>query len=548
MYYTKYRPQKFNEVAKPNDVAQALSTQLKSGKTAHAYLFVGSRGTGKTTMARLLAKALNCKKLDEDGDPCNECTSCLAIQTGSFMDLIEIDAASNRGIDDIRELKEKIKLVPGKGNTKVYIVDEVHMLTTEAFNALLKTLEEPPARIVFILCTTEYHKVPETIRSRCQVFKFKKATISQLTEKLKKIIKTEKVDLDEQSIKRIASAAQGGYRDAETLLQQVVEGEIPVEALISLGSQESHAIFTDFLIAKDSSEALHFVSKLNDDGIDLYVWIGELLNYLRDLLFIKTKIFSGDGLSIDENILKTMNSQAETLSFGVLSEIMEIMITAQNKVKDTFIVQLPLELAIVKICNGSEDEQTKRTHVIKPYPGKNLESSQEEKTLIEAAKTEIKKEKADIESTAKIEQVVDESAAINGIDEKIIVSHDVVISKWSTIIKEVSTVNNSISALLRASKLTSVEGNKIILEVPYDFHKERLHNEKNRRIVETTIESVLEQRLIISCVVKKTPKVKKSEKKTGQLTDFNLVSPGAAKIELSEDLLDVFDGSLPQMG
>ncbi|HSX39613.1 MAG TPA: DNA polymerase III subunit gamma/tau, partial [Candidatus Saccharimonadales bacterium] len=171
MFYTKYRPQIFTEISQPNAAADALMNEVATNKLSHAYLFIGPRGTGKTTTARILAKAANCTDLQKNGDPCNKCPNCKAIQNGNFMDLIEIDAASNRGIDDIRDLKDKIKLAPSTGSKKVYIIDEVHMLTTEAFNALLKTLEEPPKNVVFVLCTTEAHKVPDTIKSRCQVFK-----------------------------------------------------------------------------------------------------------------------------------------------------------------------------------------------------------------------------------------------------------------------------------------------------------------------------------------------------------------------------------------
>ena len=187
MYYTKYRPQTFKEIQRPNDIADALMQQIKTDKTVHAYLFTGPRGIGKTTVARLLAKGLSCINLSKEGDVCGKCAFCLAVQNGNLIDLIEIDAASNRGIDDIRDLKEKVRLLPVEGKKKIYIIDEVHMLTNEAFNALLKTLEEPPKHAVFILCTTEFHKVPETIKSRCQVFKFKRPTRGQIVEKLKRI-------------------------------------------------------------------------------------------------------------------------------------------------------------------------------------------------------------------------------------------------------------------------------------------------------------------------------------------------------------------------
>ena len=244
MFYTKYRPQIFSQISKPNDVAEALANQIKSGKTGHAYLFVGPRGTGKTTAARILAKALNCENISKSGDPCDECKVCSSIKLGSFMDLIEIDAASNRGIDDIRELKDKIKLAPSSGGKKIYIVDEVHMLTTEAFNALLKTLEEPPAHAVFVLCTTEDHKIPETIKSRCQIFKFKRATTNQIVEKLKHICKKENVKMKDEDLLKIANASAGGFRDAENLLQQIIEGELDVDSFVGVSSKQ---IYIDFV-------------------------------------------------------------------------------------------------------------------------------------------------------------------------------------------------------------------------------------------------------------------------------------------------------------
>jgi DNA polymerase-3 subunit gamma/tau len=300
MFYTKYRPQKFSEISKPNEVAESLMTQVKNGKVSHAYLFVGSRGTGKTTTARILAKALNCKKPLVNGDPCDRCDNCAAIKSGNFMDLIEIDAASNRGIDDIRDLKDKIRLSPSIGKRKVYIIDEVHMLTNEAFNALLKTLEEPPAHVNFILCTTEAHKVPDTIKSRCQVFKFKRATVSQLVEKLTKIVKNEDADISKEVLKKIAQSSLGGFRDAETLLQQVIEGNLNVDSLSNLGSKQNYIDFVDYLIVKDAGSAFRTINKIFDEGIDLYVWTGELLKYLRDLLFISVSADEGMVDTTDE--------------------------------------------------------------------------------------------------------------------------------------------------------------------------------------------------------------------------------------------------------
>ena len=282
MFYTKYRPQKFSEISKPNEAADALVSQLLKSKTAHAYLFVGSRGTGKTTTARILAKALNCHKLAKNGDPCDKCESCEAIRKGTFLDLIEIDAASNRGIDDIRELKNKIRLAPSVGDNKIYIIDEVHMLTNEAFNALLKTLEEPPAKTTFILCTTEFNKVPETIRSRCQVYKFKRATLDQIITKLKSISQSEKIKISEEELRKLAKASQGGFRDAETLLEQVSEGDMGVDTVLNISSKDKYLDMVDFLLAGDTSSALSMVDSVFSEGVDIYYWMGELIRNMSN--------------------------------------------------------------------------------------------------------------------------------------------------------------------------------------------------------------------------------------------------------------------------
>ena len=214
MFYTQYRPQRFSELVGLDKVAQAILSQLAKGAIPHALFFCGPRGTGKTTTARLVAKALNCAKPGKDNEPCGKCPSCKAVAAGRFLDLIEIDAASNRGIDDIRDLREKIKLLPTEAKYKVYIIDEVHMLTTEAFNALLKTLEEPPKHAVFILCTTDPQKVPATIKSRCQRFEFKRASVASVVQKLETIVADQQVAVAKEDLKLIAAASQGGFRDA----------------------------------------------------------------------------------------------------------------------------------------------------------------------------------------------------------------------------------------------------------------------------------------------------------------------------------------------
>lgn len=528
MYYTKYRPQVFSEISKPNDVATALQNQVRSKKTVHAYLFVGPRGTGKTTTARILAKVLNCEDLKENGDPCDVCDNCVAIKSGSFLDLIEIDAASNRGIDDIRQLKEKIKLAPSAGKNKVYIIDEVHMLTPEAFNALLKTLEEPPANVIFILCTTELHKVPETIKSRCQIFKFKRATISQLTEKLQKIVENENVEVDEHSLKQIASASHGGFRDAETILQQVVEGEIDINALISIGTRETFADFVDLLNKKETKDALSFIKKLYENGMDLYVWTGELLKYMRDLLFVQVGSMDEVFDATDE-MLQRMKEQAQQLTSQELTYYLRVVMDAQNEIKNTFITQLPLEIAVIKMCQSRkiEEEEYKK-------PNNNPVSPVEKPKRNAKIKRD---EKHDQVQNKKSEDTVD-----NDISAKV----EEISSKWKTVVSEVSSVNNSVSALLKMARLAGVEGKSIILEVPFDFHKERLETSKNRTIIEEILYGVLDEEVHIKCDVKKQSR-DLGAKETGRLTDYNVSMPSSDKPapEMNDKLLDVFDGGLP---
>ncbi len=534
MYYTKYRPQVFSEISKPNDVAEALQNQVKSQKTVHAYLFVGPRGTGKTTTARILAKALNCPDLKENGDPCDICDNCVAIKSGSFLDLIEIDAASNRGIDDIRSLKEKIKLAPSLGKNKVYIIDEVHMLTPEAFNALLKTLEEPPVNVAFILCTTEMHKVPETIKSRCQIFKFKRATITQLSEKLRKIVDNEHVELDEQILKQIASAAHGGFRDAETILQQVVEGEIDINALISVGTRESFADFTDLLIKKDAKAALYSIKKQYEDGMDLYIWAGELLKYIRDLLFVQVGSME-EVFDVTDDMLQRMKKQAEELPAHEITHILKLLMDAQNDIKGTFITQLPIEIAVVKICQERGEGTREDTR-----PELNPASS----TIYKAKNSVIKEDETSKENEAA--EMEDEAKTVKNLNvNNSVINIEIINNSWKAIVSEVGSVNNSVSALLKMARLVGVDGRSILLEVPFDFHKERLETAKNRTIIEEILSSILEEEMHIRCDVKKQDR-ELGTRETGRLTDYNVaMSTKTPAPEMNEKLLDVFDGGLP---
>jgi len=356
--YRKYRPQVFSEVMGQSHVVRTLTSAISSGKISHAYLFAGSRGTGKTTIARLLAKAINCENR-EGHEPCNKCSSCIEFSEGRALDLIEIDAASNRGIDEIRELRDGIRFSPTRSRYKVFIIDEVHMLTVPAFNALLKTLEEPPAHAVFILATTEVHKVLPTILSRTQRFDFKKLTLAEILKRLELIVKKEGVKAEKGALELIAINADGSMRDAESMLGQVITfaGQdkkiTPQEVREVLGIVDINLVmkFTDILISKDLSAALIFINKLLDEGHDLIQFTKSLINYWRKLLLVKVdknlSFLVGEELTKEQ--LGVILKQSESFSLENLSKIIQLFIDAGREIKYSSMPQIPLELAVIEI-------------------------------------------------------------------------------------------------------------------------------------------------------------------------------------------------------
>ena len=356
--YRKSRPQGFDEIIGQEHVTKTLQNSIASGSISHAYLFSGPRGSGKTTMARIFAKAVNCTAVS-GAKPCNKCDSCLEITQGKAMDLVEIDAASHTGVDEVRELIEGIKFSPVKSRYKVFIIDECHQLSKAASNALLKTLEEPPAHAIFILATTEAHKMIPTIISRCQRFDFKRLHVPEIIEKLDFIAKKEKVKFEEAALSLIALNARGSFRDAESLLDKCISfsgGDKVVtlqEIKDLLGivevSQISH--FVGLILEKKAKEAVLFLNSLVDAGVDLGEFAKTLIFYLRQALLMKIHADLVDaktsGLSKEE--LLTMKAQIEKMSEKDIKNMLELFIGAENTMKYATILQLPLELAVVDL-------------------------------------------------------------------------------------------------------------------------------------------------------------------------------------------------------
>lgn len=538
MFYTKYRPQKFSEISRPNEAADALSKEVMSGNTVHAYLFVGPRGTGKTSTARILSKALNCLDLDKNGDPCDKCSSCEAIKKGSYLDLIEIDAASNRGIDDIRELKNRVKLAPTAGKNKIYIIDEVHMLTTEAFNALLKTLEEPPKNTVFILCTTELHKMPDTIKSRCQVFKFKRATIRQLVTKLEKIVTEEALTVEKPDLEKIARASLGGFRDAETMLQQVSEGEVTVDSLLNVGSREKYLEFGEFLFKKDTAAAIKIANKIFDEGADLYVWSGEFIKHLRDMLMLKSGI-SFELLELPDELLSEIKEQAASVDLPWLLATLEVFVEAQAKIKTSFIPQLPVEIAIVKVCGNTsvaiQSDFSKAPQ--SPKSSNKNQKSMPSSEIKDGTAAQLEKEPSQMDSGNTLgesgEEVSDEASL------SVIIEISLVAEKWGSVMSRIENINKSILGLLRAVKPVAVEGRFLVIEVSYAFHKERLEAPKNREVVERVLKDIFDADMRLRCVMSAEKPKPMNPREVGVLTDINVVAIDKNAV------IDMLDGGLP---
>jgi DNA polymerase-3 subunit gamma/tau len=359
--YRKYRPKTFEDLLGQEHIIEILRNAARQDKFAHAYLFYGSRGSGKTTTARLIAKLVNCetrqkdKKFKEKGEPCNTCRPCTEIDAGHALDVIEIDAASNRGIDEIRNLQEGVKLSPTSYKNKVFIIDEVHMLTREAFNALLKTLEEPPAHAVFILATTEYEKVPPTISSRTQRFHFRKLTLDEITQKLQHVVKSEKLKVQKDALELIAALAEGSLRDAESLLDQITaldqDVELKdVERIAGKIGYKKTATLAEYLLKGNLEESLNYLNEIDQGGYNLVQLIKDLIHYLRRALTLKMnpRIEESYKKELTKDEVEQIKTHAQLAQEQHYISLIKSLIRAYNEMRYSPFAIVPLEVAIIE--------------------------------------------------------------------------------------------------------------------------------------------------------------------------------------------------------
>jgi DNA polymerase III subunit gamma/tau len=475
-FYRIYRPQIIDEI--DNGMVREQMRELlgkERQELPHAYLFSGSKGTGKTTAARLIAKLFNCTKLSKTTGPCSKCEQCVSVAAGTNMDVLEIDAASNRGIDEIRQLRERIGLAPSGGKYTVYIIDEVHMLTTEAFNALLKTLEEPPAHAIFVLATTDPHKVPATIKSRCMQVVFARARTAELINALRRISKAEKIRIDDAALTLIADYADGSFRDAVKTLEQISFHKEPItpEVLLDklpISDPRRAETLLNYIAGGKTHEALLMVDELVREGQDLKIFITECLKLLA--AYLKADV---SGQKPEGN--------AAAWNIEDLKIIIRRFNQAYAEMRMAPIIQLPLELAIVEHVRDKQDSGFHPPQKDKTAEDDNR-SAPPEQPKVRTTPEPINAESKPVSASGKI-------------------TFDKLAQHWKDIIEELKPHNHSIAGVLRSARPKSVTDGKVVVEAFYKFHQEKLSEPRTKELFTSVLKKLFGETVKVEIVLGK---------------------------------------------